>query len=73
MTANIDVPRLPIAEWIDGFVQWFTQTFAQLFNVIQTIGQGGIDWISDFLIWINPFVLMLLIVVTAYYISGKKN
>ncbi|MEJ6347950.1 ABC transporter permease/substrate binding protein [Holzapfeliella sp. He02] len=72
MTANIDVPRLPIAEWIDVFVQWFTQTFAQLFNVIQTIGQGGIDWISDFLIWINPFVLMLLIVVTAYYISGKK-
>lgn len=65
------IGKLPISNYMDSFVDWLTKTFSGLFSVLKIIGDGLMGFISSTLTFINPWILMLLIVALAYLISKK--
>ncbi|EHI74956.1 glycine betaine ABC transport system [Streptococcus criceti] len=65
------IGKLPISNYMDSFVDWLTKTFAGFFNVLKIIGDGLMGFISNTLTFINPWILMLLIVALAYLVSKK--
>ncbi|AXQ79555.1 ABC transporter permease subunit [Streptococcus chenjunshii] len=69
---NIIQTKLPVADSVDRIVDWITDVFSGFFNVLQAIGSGIMDFISDTLAFINPWLLMLIIVALAYVISKRR-
>ena len=64
--------KLPVAELVEKATDWLTDTFAVLFNVIQSIGNFVMNGITDTLLFINPFLLIVLVTVAAYFLGKKK-
>ncbi|WP_438272856.1 ABC transporter permease/substrate binding protein [Streptococcus huangxiaojuni] len=69
---SIGLAKLPVADWVDRIVDGITDVFSGFFNVLQAIGSGIMDFISDTLTFINPWLLMVIIVVLAYIISKRR-
>ncbi|MGT2929192.1 ABC transporter permease/substrate binding protein [Streptococcus dentasini] len=63
--------KLPIANYVDSFVDWLTNTFSGLFNILKVVGDGIMGFISNTLTFINPWILIVLIVALAYILSKK--
>jgi glycine betaine/proline transport system permease protein len=66
------IPQIPIAEWASDFVRWLTSTFSFLFVPIK-------DHFGDFMVWaagvlgaIPPVIIIILVAVVAFFITGKK-
>ncbi|MEJ6347946.1 ABC transporter permease/substrate binding protein [Holzapfeliella sp. He02] len=68
----MSVPQLPVADWVEAITQWLTTTLSGLFGFIQTVGQGLMNGITNYLTWINPFVMIAIVVIGAFFISGRK-
>lgn len=64
--------KLPVAELIEKLTEWMTVTFVGLFNFLQVSGQNIMDFLNNFLNWINPLLIILIIGLIAYKISEKK-
>lgn len=64
--------KLPVAELVEKATDWLTDTFAVLFNVIQSIGNFVMNGITDTLLFISPFLLIVLVTVAAYFLGKKK-
>ncbi len=72
MLPNMLIQQLPVADWVEAITNWLTNTFSGLFGFIQTVGQGLMDWMTNYLTWINPFVMIAIVVIGAFFISGRK-
>ncbi len=66
------IPKLPVAEWVDKIVEWITSTFAFIFNPIREDFGDFMSWIADFLDNIPVAIVILVVVVGAFFISGRK-
>jgi glycine betaine/proline transport system permease protein len=56
----VAVERIPIGEWIESTVNWFTRTFADVLDAIADLTESTIDWIVDVTsvpIWIAAFAV----------------
>jgi glycine betaine/proline transport system permease protein len=58
--------RLPLAEVIDGFLDWLLANFAPLFDAIGTGILTVLLHIESFLLWLPWFVVILLVGITAW-------
>ncbi|KRN04753.1 glycine betaine L-proline ABC transporter glycine betaine L-proline-binding permease protein [Holzapfeliella floricola DSM 23037 = JCM 16512] len=72
MLPNMLLQQLPVADWVESITNWLTNTLSGLFGFIQTVGQGLMDWMTNYLTWINPFVMIAIVVIGAFFISGRK-
>lgn len=63
---------LPIADWVEGFTNWLTQTFGGFFSVLQNFGQFIMDGMTNFLLFIPPLLWILFLTAAAFFISKKK-
>lgn len=72
MNSTSMMAKLPVAKWVTVFVDWLTESFAGFFRVIQVVGQFIMDSFTALLVMIPPFVFILLVVVAAFFVSGKK-
>lgn len=66
------IPKLPVAEWVDKIVEWITSTFAFIFNPIREDFGNFMSWIADLLDNIPVAIIILVVVVGAFFISGRK-
>ncbi|WP_308418990.1 ABC transporter permease [Virgibacillus oceani] len=66
------VPEIPIAENTKKFTDWLTDTFAFLFDPIKENLESFMEFTADNLILIPPVIVILLVAVLAFFISGKK-
>lgn len=66
------IPKLPVAEQIEDLTVWITQTFAFLFNPIQTYSEMFMEALTNFLLFIPPIIFILLIALLAFFVTGKK-
>ncbi|BAM46835.1 ABC transporter permease [Amphibacillus xylanus] len=66
------IPKLPVAEWVDKIVEWITSTFAFIFNPIREDFGDFMSWIADFLDNIPVAIVILVVVVGAFFITGRK-
>ncbi len=66
------IPEIPVADWVDDLTDWIVDTFAFIFDPLKNEFGDFIEWIADLLAAIPPVIVMLLIVVGAFFITGKK-
>ncbi|MGT2716060.1 ABC transporter permease/substrate binding protein [Streptococcus respiraculi] len=64
--------QLPVAEWIQSFTDWLTQTFSGFFSLIQHVGNDLMGGVTDTLLFIHPVILIALLTFVAYLASQKK-
>lgn len=58
--------KLPVGRWIAWLVDLLNDHAAGFFRFVSDTLGGVIDWLSDILLWLNPFVLILILVAIAY-------
>lgn len=70
------LPKLPLKEWVEAFVDFLTDNFSIFFDAIST----GIESMAEGLVWLlsigeipgAPYILILIIAFLAWWISGWK-
>ncbi|MFC0015965.1 MULTISPECIES: proline/glycine betaine ABC transporter permease [Allobacillus] len=66
------IPSLPIASWVDDAVKWVTNTFEFFFDPVKDQFGWLLDTTAEYLSMIPPIVIILLVAVLAFFMSGKK-
>ncbi|PUA39384.1 glycine/betaine ABC transporter [Paenibacillus elgii] len=63
-------PKLPIAEWVEGFVDWLGSTFEWLFGFISSLIEGTVNLFSLLFHFPPALVLIVLVAFLAYRAAG---
>ena len=66
------IPKIPIAEGTEWFVKKITRTFSFLFEPIKEHFGNFMEWTSDILILVPPYLLIIVVAVIAFFLSGRK-
>ncbi len=66
------IPKLPISQTVENVMDWFTDTFSSVFKFIQSDGSALMDSVTQLLVAIPPLVFILLVVILAFFATGKK-
>ena len=66
------IPELPVADGIENFTNWITDTFAFLFDPIQKYSEIAMEFVTDTLLLLPPILFILIIAVIAFFASKKK-
>ncbi|MCJ8008057.1 ABC transporter permease [Lederbergia wuyishanensis] len=66
------LPRIPLASWIDQFLDWLITHFGSLFDGITALLEGIVDGIVNSLAFIPSIILAILFGLVAWWISNKK-
>ncbi|KQL20439.1 ABC transporter permease [Cytobacillus solani] len=65
------LPKLPLADWIDRFVDWLTVTFAVVFDAITVSLEGIVEGLFAALAFIPSYILIILIGLLAWKLATK--
>ena len=65
----MNMPKIPLGEWVDSFVAWLTIAWAGLFTFITNLIDGLLDIIVDVLSVGPPIVLILVLTLLVTYTS----
>lgn len=65
----MNIPKIPLGEWVDAFVAWLTVAWAALFTFITNVIDGLLDIIADVLSVGPPIVLILILTLLVTYTS----
>jgi len=66
------LPRIPLADWIDSFVDWLTSTFGGLFDGVSSAVENAVDGIVNILGLLPPIVLSVIIGLIALWLTKKS-
>ncbi|GIN40983.1 MULTISPECIES: glycine/proline betaine ABC transporter permease subunit OpuAB [Heyndrickxia] len=66
------IPRIPLADWIDRFVDWLTSNFGGIFDGVATGLEGLVNGIVSGLGFIPPILLSLIIAGIAWWLTKKS-
>ena len=66
------IPEIPVADWVDTLTEWIVETFAFIFDPLKNEFGDFIERIADLLGAVPPIIIMVLVVVGAFFITGKK-
>ena len=64
--------KIPVAKWTEWFTDKVKENFAFLFDPIKTHFGNFMEWTADTLGLIPPVVLIIIVVLGAFFITGKK-
>lgn len=65
------LPRLPLGEWVDSFIDWLLFHLGTVTRFISNFLEGIMGGITDALMWFPPFILILLISLIAWRFSNR--
>src|SRR5690625_7836858 len=66
------IPRIPIAEKTEKFTDWLTDAFSFLFQPIKEHFGNFMEFTSDTLLAVPPIIIIVIVAVIAFWISGQK-
>lgn len=66
------VPKIPVAEKIKQFMDWVTNSFSFLFDPLKKYFEDLMEYVADLLGAVPPVLVILIVAVIAFFISGKK-
>jgi len=66
------LPRIPLADWIDSFVDWLTSTFGGLFDGVSSGVENSVDGMVNVLGLFPPIVLTIIIGLLALWLTKKS-
>ncbi|MEB2281387.1 proline/glycine betaine ABC transporter permease [Lysinibacillus xylanilyticus] len=67
-----NIPAIPVGPWVESVMDWLTSNFSVFFNLIQKNGKLLMNQVTDLLVSIPPIILILLVVIFAFFVTGKK-
>jgi len=69
----IDIPRLPLADWIDEGLDALTDQFAPATKLVSDLVETGIESAVDGLMWLPPWLTILLVSALAWRLAGRRT
>ncbi|KHD44670.1 ABC transporter permease/substrate binding protein [Streptococcus hongkongensis] len=69
---NLLQTKIPVSQLVENITEWVTKTFSGLFDVMQTVGNHLMDWMTNTLLFIPALLFILLITIAVYFLSKKK-
>ncbi|NKN33008.1 ABC transporter permease [Marichromatium bheemlicum] len=69
----IEIPRLPLSDWIDAGLDALTDQFATATKVVSDIMETGIEGAVDGLMWLPPWLSILLFAALSWRLAGVKT
>ncbi|MGP4106585.1 ABC transporter permease [Virgibacillus sp. L01] len=66
------VPRIPVAQGTEWFTDKLTDWFAFLFDPIKENFGVFMEWSADTLMLVPPVIIILIVAILAFFLSGKK-
>ncbi|UOQ84949.1 ABC transporter permease [Gracilibacillus salinarum] len=66
------IGKIPLADWINNATEWMQDTFEFIFDPIKEDFGDFVESTSDWLAEIPPIIVILLVAVVAFFVSGKK-
>jgi len=66
---NMNMPKIPLGEWVDSLVQWVTVAFAGFFTLLTNSIEGLLNIIVDVLSVGPPIVLIIFLALLVTYTS----
>lgn len=73
MSSLLDMfPQLPVSEWVSYFIDWITVNFNVFFDSLNEFGTNTMEWMTNILMYIPPLAFIIIIMVIAYFVSGKR-
>lgn len=63
--------RLPLAGWVEAFVDWMGISFAPLFTLINTVVGMVLDWMEGFFLWLPGIVITAAFSYLAWRLGGR--
>lgn len=68
----MNLPKVPLADWIESFEAWLENNFEPLFDFISLIIGGTVDGLNVALDWLPPLAVIILFTAIAWYIGKWK-
>lgn len=68
----IDIPRIPLGDWIEGGLDFLTSEYSMVTRGISRFTQTGINALNDGLMWMPAWALMALIGLLCWRLSGIR-
>ncbi len=66
------IPRIPLADGIDAFLDWLTAAISGVTRAISAIMSVGVRGLVDLLMWPPEWVIIILIGLLGYKFGGRK-
>src|SRR5690554_1844132 len=66
------IPSIPLSEWTTRATDWITDKFAILFDPIKEHFGNFMEFTSEALLAVPAVVIILLVAVIAFFITGRK-
>ncbi len=70
---NFLTQPIPLSDWVNSATNWITNTFSELFNVLQSIGEITMNGITDLLTTIPALLFIILATIGMYFLSEKSK
>lgn len=68
----MNIPKLPLGDWIERLEEWLTGNFGPVFDFIRTVIGTMVEGIADVLMALPAIVLIILFSALAYWIGKWK-
>ncbi|NEX18750.1 proline/glycine betaine ABC transporter permease [Thiorhodococcus mannitoliphagus] len=69
----IEIPPIPLAEWIDDGLDVLTDHFADATKVVSDVMESGIEGTVDGLMWLPPWVTIIALGLLAWRLAGVRT
>jgi len=66
------IPQIPLADFFDLILDWLTDALAGVTRAIATVVRTAMSDTVDFLTWLPPWVVILVVIAAAWWVAGKK-
>ncbi|CQR47043.1 Glycine betaine transport system permease protein OpuAB [Paraliobacillus sp. PM-2] len=66
------LPEIPLSKWISDFTDWLTDTFSFIFDPIKNQFGDFMEFFAEQLAAIPPIIVILIVAILAFFITGKK-
>ncbi|WP_341201275.1 ABC transporter permease [Planomicrobium okeanokoites] len=67
-----NIEKLPLGSWVSDFTGWISDSFAFLFDPIKNEFGDGLESFADMLAAVPPVIVILIVAVLAFFLSGKR-
>lgn len=73
MSSLLDfLPNLPVSQWMSQLIEWLTVNLSFIFDNLKNFGTQLMEGTTALLQYIPPLVFIILIVLIAYWVTGRR-
>lgn len=68
----MDIPRIPLGDWIESGINFFTDRYSYITRAIARMTEDGIDYLNDGLHWIPEWAFILVVALLCLRLAGIR-